>query len=93
VKEPNSEALQLDGGYGLEGVRGIDRAAAQDERGRKAGMRAKTSAMLMALAEENVRKLYPAASEREIFLRSAARRLDRETMIRAYGWDPLEAGK
>ena len=51
-----------------------------------------TSAMLMALTEENVRKLYPVATEREIFLRSAARRLDRETMIRAYGWDPEDAG-
>ena len=53
----------------------------------------RTSAMLMALTEENVRQLYPHASEREIFLRSAARRLDRDTMIRAYGWDPEEAGK
>ena len=50
-----------------------------------------TSAMLMALSEANVRKLYPAATEREIFLRSAARRLDRETMIRAYGWDPQKS--
>ena len=53
----------------------------------------RTSAMLMALAEANVRKLYPNAGDQEVFLRSAARRLDRETMIRAYGWDPLEAGK
>jgi len=52
----------------------------------------RTSAMLMALSEGNVRQLYPAATEREIFLRSAARRLDRETMIRAYGWDPQESG-
>jgi hypothetical protein len=28
------------------------------------------------------------AGEREVFLRVAARRLDRETMIKAYGWDP-----
>jgi len=35
-----------------------------------------------------VRAMYPEASEREIFLRVAARRLDRETMVRAYGWDP-----
>jgi hypothetical protein len=53
----------------------------------------KSSAMLMALTEENVRKLHPHASEREIFLRSAARRLDRDTMIRAYEWDPEEAGR
>ena len=30
------------------------------------------SAMLMALTEANVRKLYPHATEREVFLRSAA---------------------
>jgi len=49
--------------------------------------------MWMRLTEENVRQLYPHASEREVFLRSAARRLDRDTMIRAYGWDPREAGE
>lgn len=52
-----------------------------------------TSAMLMRITEDNVRKLYPGASDREVFLRSAARRLDRETMIRAYGWDPEKAGE
>src|SRR5438105_15934840 len=40
-KDSNGNALQLDGGYGLEGVRGPDSVAAQDERGRKARMRAK----------------------------------------------------
>jgi len=33
--------------------------------------------------------MYPEADEREIFLRVAARRLDRDTMIKVYGWDPL----
>ena len=28
------------------------------------------------------------ASEREVLMRLAARHLDRDTMIRAYGWDP-----
>jgi hypothetical protein len=46
------------------------------------------SGMLMNLARQGVRRMYPDASEREVFLREAARRLDRETMIRAYGWDP-----
>jgi hypothetical protein len=32
--------------------------------------------------------MYPDAGEREVFLRVAARRLDRETMIKVYGWDP-----
>ena len=40
------------------------------------------------LSESGVRERYPAASEREVFLRAAALRLPRELMIRAYGWDP-----
>ncbi len=46
------------------------------------------SAMVMCLQEIGERSLHPEASEREIFLRAAARRLGRETMIRAYRWDP-----
>ncbi len=42
----------------------------------------------LRMAESGVRARYPGASEREIFLRSAALRLPRELMIRAYGWDP-----
>jgi hypothetical protein len=41
-----------------------------------------------ALQQSSVRAMYPDADEREVFLRVAARRLDRETMIKAYGWDP-----
>jgi hypothetical protein len=40
------------------------------------------------LYEVGVRHLYPNAGEREIFLRTAARHLDRETMVKVYGWDP-----
>jgi hypothetical protein len=40
------------------------------------------------LQRASVRSMYPNADEREIFLRVAARRLGRELMIRAYGWDP-----
>ena len=36
----------------------------------------------------SVRAMYPDASEREVFLRVAARRLDRATMIQVYDWDP-----
>lgn len=36
----------------------------------------------------NVRHAWPEAGEREIFLRVAARRLDRDLMMKAYGWDP-----
>jgi hypothetical protein len=44
--------------------------------------------MLFRLVEDDVRRLHPGADEREVFLRTAARHLDRGTMIRAYGWDP-----
>jgi hypothetical protein len=41
-----------------------------------------------SLQRASVRSMYPEAGEREVFLRVAARRLNRETMIRVYGWDP-----
>jgi hypothetical protein len=41
------------------------------------------------LQRSSVRSMYPDAGEREVFLRVAARRLDRETMLRVYGWDPI----
>jgi hypothetical protein len=43
---------------------------------------------LMALAEASERRLHPQADDREIFLRVVARRLDRATMKRVYGWPP-----
>jgi hypothetical protein len=36
----------------------------------------------------NVRAMHPEAGEEEIFLRVASRRLGRDLMIKAYGWDP-----
>lgn len=48
-----------------------------------------TAELIRSLAEANLRRLYPSASEREIFLRAAARRFDRDTIIRVYGWDPM----
>lgn len=44
--------------------------------------------LLRSMAEARERQLHPQASEREIFLRVAAHRLDRETMLRVYGWHP-----
>jgi hypothetical protein len=44
--------------------------------------------MVLRLSEAGVRQRYPAASEREVFLRAAAIRLGRETVARVYGWDP-----
>ena len=49
--------------------------------------------MMEKLAEEDVRCRYPNAGEREVFLRKAARRLGRDLMIKAYGWDPEAHGE
>jgi hypothetical protein len=54
----------------------------------KVAMVFRLTTMAMQLAEDDVRRCFPLASEREIFLRAAARRLDRETMLRVYGWYP-----
>jgi hypothetical protein len=48
--------------------------------------------LMSGLVESSIRAEHPQASDREIFLRVAARHLDRDTMIRAYGWDPEEHG-
>jgi hypothetical protein len=40
------------------------------------------------MAEIGVRSRYPNASDREVFLRTAALHLSRDEMIRAYRWDP-----
>lgn len=42
------------------------------------------------MAALGVRSRYPAADDREVFLRVAALHLSREEMIRAYHWDPQE---
>ena len=42
----------------------------------------------LRMAESGVHARYPQASEREILLGSAALRIPRDLMIRAYGWDP-----
>lgn len=44
--------------------------------------------MINELARAELRKRYPGASAREIELRLASRTIPRETMIRAFGWDP-----
>ena len=43
---------------------------------------------ITALQTEEVRRLYPAASEREVFLRVTARRLGPELMDKVYGCQP-----
>ena len=56
--------------------------------GEKIAMVFELTAMAWEMAERGVRARYPNASEREVFLRTAALHLSREEMIRAYGWDP-----
>lgn len=46
---------------------------------------------LRAVVEGQERQLHPHADDREIFLRVLAHRLDRETMLRVYGWYPDRA--
>ena len=46
------------------------------------------SDLLMKLSEAGVRRMYPEAGDREVFLRAAARKLGRDLVIRVYGWDP-----
>jgi hypothetical protein len=44
------------------------------------------------LARAGIRERHPSATEREIELRLGALRLDRDTMIRVFGWDPEKQG-
>jgi hypothetical protein len=46
----------------------------------------KANAMMHSLADADVRRLYPNAGDREVFLRAAARRLVTDLMKKAYGW-------
>ena len=41
-----------------------------------------------SLQVATVRSSYPQASEEDVFLRVAARRLGREVMMQDYDWDP-----
>ena len=56
--------------------------------GERIAMAFQLSEFAVKVSESGVRARHPGASEREIFLRSAALRLPRDLMIRAYGWDP-----
>jgi hypothetical protein len=49
--------------------------------------------MINGLVRAELRKRYPEATPREIDLRLASRNLDRETMIRAFHWDPELQGR
>ncbi len=45
------------------------------------------------LGRADLRRRYPEATAREIDLRLASRSIDRELMIRAFGWDPAVRGR
>ena len=49
--------------------------------------------MLNELVRSEIRRRYPGATAREVELRLASRNLDRETMIRAFHWDPELQGR
>jgi hypothetical protein len=49
--------------------------------------------MINDLVRSELRGRYPGATPREIELRLASRNLDRETMIRAFAWDPELHGR
>ena len=44
--------------------------------------------IMLEASKAGVRMRYPDADEREVFLRATALRLDPDTMVRVYGWDP-----
>lgn len=46
------------------------------------------NALAQRVSEAGVRSAHPGATDREVFLRAAARRLPRDWMLRVYGWDP-----
>ena len=58
----------------------------------KARQIAKLTATVESLALAGIAARHPDANEHERRLRLAALRLDRETMIRVFGWDPVARG-
>lgn len=50
------------------------------------------NAAVRQLAYAGIRQRHPNADDDELNIRFAALVLDRETMIRVYGWDPKEKG-
>ena len=65
------------------------RATPQQKLARMFGM----GHMINELARAETRRRYPDATSREIDLRLASRTLDRQTMLRAFDWDPDVQGR
>ena len=55
---------------------------------RKVALVFELTEIMLEAAKAGVRMQYPDADEREVFLRATARRLDPDTMVKVYGWDP-----
>lgn len=55
---------------------------------RKLGQVAEMYDAITALQTSEVRRSYPAATDREVFLRATARRIGPELMQKVYGWQP-----
>jgi hypothetical protein len=62
------------------------------EPGEKLAATLGASQLVLQMYEMGVRRSHPAADDREVLLRVAARHLSRDLMIRAYGWDPETHG-
>jgi hypothetical protein len=60
--------------------------------GRKMILAGAMSRAVMQLAAARIRKAHSGITDRELLLRLASLWLDRETLIRAFGWDPLKEG-
>lgn len=69
-------------------VDGYRRMSPSQKLGRVAALTRALDELVLA----DVRRRFPDASEREQALRVASRRLDAETMRRAFGWDPDREG-
>jgi hypothetical protein len=77
---PEAERVLIRGYRRMSPLRKLERVAAMNR-------------ALDRLAEARIRATYgPDLTEREVRLRLAALRLDRETMIRVFEWDPEERG-
>jgi hypothetical protein len=60
---------------------------------RKMRILLESNRMCDELALAGIRRQYPAATEHQQRMRLAARRIDRELMIKAFGWDPELHGR
>ena len=83
-KVPNDTAAQTERAY--------LRLLRESPPWRKAAMVDSLTRACHELGAAGVRMRHPGAAEREITMRVAALWLDRETMVRAFGWDPAREG-